>query len=118
MADIAAVELARPDERSHLYSWPSLTEADQGAAVRIPPGFADKTLIATGTFNGGQLRPRVRRRRRDLRARGRPPRQRHRHHLGRLGPGRLECPVLAHRQRQRRHRARTLTCSLVCALGS
>lgn len=49
----AAVLYAQPDDATKIYRWEALTEADQGASIQIPPAYSDKTVIATGTFNGG-----------------------------------------------------------------
>ena len=53
MSAVAAVEQSEPDARSRLWLWSGLTQADTGAAVRVPPAYSDKTAMAQGTFGGG-----------------------------------------------------------------
>lgn len=38
---------------SQLVEWDQINADDQGAAIRVSPGLVDRTVVATGTFNGG-----------------------------------------------------------------
>lgn len=55
MANITPTLKTDPDNRSRIYTWEAITQADEGASILIPSGYADKVILLTGTINGGTL---------------------------------------------------------------
>ena len=55
MATVTPTLARLPDSRSRIYTWETITQADEGGSVLIPSGYADKVILLTGTINGGTL---------------------------------------------------------------